>query len=150
MIWASSPDNPLHYCRDEIHGITRIGKALGGTYLCVEHYLGKPSPDPLGRMGSALHEILGEFSRELGLTPDFPIHAPPVLPRGRKAFGSFVRCLFKRFWAPTPGAPILRTRVSTQDRVVSTHSRTAVGASDTDRLEMASLGLEMRSGGRRL
>jgi hypothetical protein len=25
MIGAPSPDNPLHYCPDEIHGITRIG-----------------------------------------------------------------------------------------------------------------------------
>lgn len=25
MVWAPSPDNPLHYCPDEIHGIARIG-----------------------------------------------------------------------------------------------------------------------------
>jgi hypothetical protein len=84
-------------------------KALTGTYLCVEHYLGKPSPDPLRRMGNALHELLGEFSREIGLTPDFSIHAPPVLPRGRRNFGSFVMRLFKRLRAPMPDAPTFRT-----------------------------------------
>jgi hypothetical protein len=71
-------------------------KALTGTYLCVEHYLGKPSPDPLHRMGDAFHEILGEFSRELGLTPDFSIHVAPALPNKRKNFGSFISHLFKR------------------------------------------------------
>ena len=25
MVWIQSPDNPLHHCPDEIHGITRIG-----------------------------------------------------------------------------------------------------------------------------
>ncbi len=71
-------------------------KALAGTYLCVEHYLGKLSPDPLRRMGNALHEILGEFSRELGLTPDFSIHMAPALPKKRRNFGSFISRLFNR------------------------------------------------------
>jgi hypothetical protein len=71
-------------------------KALAGTYLCVEHYLGKPSADPQHRMGYAFREMLGEFSRELGLTPDFSIHCPPGLPKERRSFGSFVMRLFKR------------------------------------------------------
>jgi hypothetical protein len=71
-------------------------KALAGTYLCVEHYLGKPSPDPLHRMGTAFHEILGEFSRELGLTPDFSFHVPKKSPKKVDRFRSFVKRLFKR------------------------------------------------------
>jgi hypothetical protein len=71
-------------------------KALTGTYLCAEHYLGKPSPDPQHRMGNALHEILGDFSRELGSMPDFSIHVAPALPNKRRNFGSFISHLFKR------------------------------------------------------
>jgi hypothetical protein len=70
-------------------------KALSGTYLCVEHYLGTPSADPQHRKGYALREMLGEFSRELGLTPNFN-SLPPVLPKELRSFGSFVMRLFKQ------------------------------------------------------
>jgi hypothetical protein len=86
------------------HGISQTNclqkncgqKALTGTYLCVEHYLGKPLADPRQRMGAALHEILGEFSREIGLRADFSYRIPRALPKERESFGTVVMRLFKR------------------------------------------------------
>ena len=86
------------------HGISQTNclqkncgqKALTGTDLCVEHYLGESGVDPCQRMGAALHEILGEFSRGLGLRPDFSIQIPPALPKERESFGTDVMRLFKR------------------------------------------------------
>jgi len=71
-------------------------KALAGTYLCVKHYLGKLSPDPLHQMDAAFRKILAVFSRELGLSPDFSFHTPTALPKNTMSLGSLVRRLFKR------------------------------------------------------
>jgi hypothetical protein len=98
-VWAKAIESALAK-----HGISQANclqkncgrKALAGTYLCAEHYLGKPSADPLHRMGEAFHEILGEFSRGLGLTPDFSIHMPSTSPKKAISFRSLITRLFKR------------------------------------------------------
>jgi len=45
--------------------------ALAGKYICVDHLLGQPNPDPLNRQGTELVAILGELSAAHGVQADF-------------------------------------------------------------------------------